>query len=108
MKNLITKFAVCFIALSTAATAYAGKITVKGSDTMVILGQKWAEVYRQKNPVTEIQVNGGGTGTGLAALINKSTDIANASRPMKAKEQGDFVKTYNTRPREYKVALDGL
>lgn len=108
MKKLITQLVVCAIAIGTVATAYAGKITVKGSDTMVILGQKWAEIYMQKSPETKIQVTGGGTGTGLAALINKSTDIANASRAMKAKEQGDFVKTYNGRPREYKVALDGL
>ncbi|MBL9135990.1 MAG: substrate-binding domain-containing protein, partial [Verrucomicrobiales bacterium] len=67
------------LALSALA-ALAGEITVKGSDTMVILGQKWAEVYMQKNPGTKIQVTGGGSGTGFAALQNKQTDIANASR----------------------------
>jgi phosphate transport system substrate-binding protein len=108
MKTIITHIAVCAVVLCAAASAHAGKITVKGSDTMVILGQKWAEVYMQKSSETKIQVTGGGSGVGLAALINKSTDIANASRSMKAKEQADFVKTYNVRPREYKVALDGL
>jgi len=61
--------------------AIAGKnITVKGSDTIVVMGQKWAEVYMQKHPEAAIQVTGGGSGVGIAALINGTTDIANASR----------------------------
>ena len=53
------------LALSGAA-AQAGTITVKGSDTMVILGQRWAEEYMKKNPDTVLQVTGGGSGTGIA------------------------------------------
>ena len=62
-------------------------ITIKGSDTMVILGQRWAENYMEKYPGIIIQVTGGGSGTGIAALINVSTDICQASRPMKERER---------------------
>jgi len=88
--------------------AFAGTITVKGSDTLVILSQKWAETYMSKNPQTKIQVTGGGSGIGFAALQNKSTDIANASRPIKTAERAACIKVFNKSPREYKVALDGL
>ncbi len=89
-------------------SASAGNITAKGSDTMVILAQKWAELYMQKNPDNKIQVTGGGSGTGFAALQNKTTDLANASRPIKPKEVSACIKAFGKRPTEYKVALDGL
>ena len=91
-----------------ATSSFAGTITAKGSDTLVILAQKWAEVYMGKNPDTKIQVTGGGTGTGFAALQNKTTDLCNASRKIKAKEITACVEAFNRRPTEYKVALDGL
>ena len=84
------------------------KITVKGSDTMVILSQKWAEVYMQNNPGATIQVTGGGSGVGIAALINGSTDIANSSRPMKAAEVDKLKQRYNTLGIEIPCAKDGL
>ncbi|MEY4038885.1 MAG: hypothetical protein RIR67_1197 [Bacteroidota bacterium] len=84
------------------------KITVKGSDTMVILSQKWAEVYMQKNPGSTIQVTGGGSGVGIAALINGSTDIANSSRPMKAAEVEKLKNRYNTLGIEIPCAKDGI
>ncbi|MCX6321716.1 MAG: substrate-binding domain-containing protein, partial [Bacteroidia bacterium] len=73
------------IALMTTASGFSqqSKITVKGSDTMVILAQKWAELYMKKNPSATIQVTGGGSGVGITALINGTTDICNSSRPMK-------------------------
>ncbi|HAV61392.1 MAG TPA: phosphate-binding protein [Verrucomicrobiales bacterium] len=86
----------------------AGNITAKGSDTLVTLAQKWAEVYMKKNPDTKIQVTGGGSGTGFAALQNQTTDLANASRPIKPKEVAECIKAFKKRPTEYKVALDGL
>jgi phosphate transport system substrate-binding protein len=95
------------VALLGAASALAD-ITVKGSDTMVILGQKWAEVYMQKNPAVKLQVTGGGSGIGFAALQNKQTDIANASRKIRAKEIETCIKAFGKRPREYAVAKDGL
>lgn len=94
--------------LAGAGSARAGNITVKGSDTLVILAQKWAEVYMQQSPATKIQVTGGGTGTGFAALQNQTTDLCNASRKIRAKEIEACVKAFGKRSTEYKVALDGL
>jgi phosphate transport system substrate-binding protein len=103
MKKLLL-LAVAVLAMSSQA----GNITVKGSDTMVILAQKWAEVYMSKNAGTKIQVTGGGSGTGFAALQNRTTDLANASRKIKPAEIAACVKAFSKRPTEYKVALDGL
>ena len=108
MKRIIKQIAVATVAFATAASAYAGTITAKGSDTLVILAQKWAEVYMAKNPETKIQVTGGGSGTGFAALQNQTTDLANASRKIKLKEIEACVKAFGKRPTEYKVCLDGL
>ena len=83
-------------------------ITVKGSDTMVILGQRWAEVYMKKNPGIRIQVTGGGSGVGIAALINGTTDICEASRPMKDKEKEELKTKRNLPTVEIPVAVDGL
>lgn len=88
--------------------ACAGSLTVTGSDTMVILGQKWAEIYMQKNPGTKIQVSGGGSGVGLAALQKNQTDLANSSRKIRAREIEQCIKAFGKRPREYQVAMDGL
>jgi len=74
---------------------------------MVVLGQKWAEVYMQKNPGVAIQVTGGGSGTGIAALINGTTDLANASRPIKESEVEKAQKA-GYYPEEIKVAMDSL
>ena len=104
MKTII---AIILVA-AAAITAQAQNITVKGSDTMVILGQKWAETYMKGHPGATVQVTGGGSGTGIAALLNGSTDICNASRPMKPSETGDFVKKFKVRPHEYKTCLDAL
>ena len=90
------------------APSSAQNITMKGSDTMVVLAQKWAEGYMQKNSGTKIQVNGGGSGTGFAALQNQQTDLANASRKIKGKEIEACFKAFGKRPAEYKVAVDGL
>jgi phosphate transport system substrate-binding protein len=98
--------------LSVAAIAAIGlggkAITIKGSDTMVILGQRWAEAYMQKNPGAVIQVTGGGSGTGIAALINGTTDICQASRPMKPAERNKLKERYFTLGTEIAVAKDGL
>jgi phosphate transport system substrate-binding protein len=84
------------------------KITVKGSDTMVILAQKWAEVYMSKNPSTSIQVTGGGSGVGISALINGSTEIANSSRPIKPSEVEKIKARYGTLGVEIPCAKDGI
>lgn len=83
-------------------------ITIKGSDTMVILGQRFAEEYMKNNPGVVIQVNGGGSGTGIAALINGTVDLAQSSRPMKDGEKADVEKRRSAKLNETPVALDAL
>jgi phosphate transport system substrate-binding protein len=88
--------------------AEAGTITVKGSDTMVLLGQRWAEEYMKKSPETTVQVTGGGSGTGISALINGTTDVCQASRGMKDAEKEKLRDRYATTGTEITVARDGL
>ena len=83
-------------------------ITIKGSDTMVILGQRFAEEYMKANPGTVVQVNGGGSGTGIAALINGTVDLAQSSRPMKEKEKQQAEQNRGAKLHETPVALDAL
>lgn len=105
----IKSIAVLAAALALANSSQAqNKITVKGSDTLVVLAQKWAETYMGKNAETKIQVTGGGTGTGFAAMQNKTTDLCNASRKIKPAEITTCIKAFGKRPTEYKVCLDGL
>jgi phosphate transport system substrate-binding protein len=95
--------------VTLAATVQAGTITVKGSDTLVILAQKWAEVYMNDHKDVKIQVSGGGSGIGFAALQNKTTDLCDASRKIKAAEIAKCRMVFDNKlPTEYKVALDGL
>jgi phosphate transport system substrate-binding protein len=75
---------------------------------MVILCQRWAEVYMHHNSAIDVQVTGGGSGTGIAALINGGTDICAASRPMKDKEKQQVKAKHNQDSVETAVALDGL
>jgi phosphate transport system substrate-binding protein len=106
MSRLLNLFA-AFLLL-TPALSGAEKITVKGSDTMVILAQRWAERYMTAHPDVTIQVTGGGSGTGISALINGTTDICNSSRPMKNSERDKLKQRYGTRGVEIKCAQDGL
>ena len=87
---------------------YAAKITVKGSDTMVILAQRWAEEYMKQSSDAKIQVTGGGSGTGIAALINGTTDIANSSREIKPSEIKQAQDETGKMPFQFKVAMDAL
>ncbi|HEY51875.1 MAG TPA: phosphate ABC transporter substrate-binding protein [Caldilineae bacterium] len=79
----------------------------KGSDTLVNLALAWAEAYREVDPSVSIAVTGGGSGTGIAALINGTVDIANASRKMKEKEIA-AAQENGIDPIEYTVAIDAL
>jgi len=85
----------------------ASTITIKGSDTLVRLGQRWAEEYMKLNEGVVIQVSGGGSGTGIAALLNGATDICESSRDMKGKEH-DLAKEKGLNPYRVSVALDGI
>jgi phosphate transport system substrate-binding protein len=91
-----------------AATVESTTLSVKGSDTMVILGQRWAETYMKSNPGVTVQITGGGSGTGIAALINGTTDICQSSRPMKDKEKEEVLAKRGAPAVETKVALDAL
>ncbi len=84
--GLIATALTAFVLFASTANAQ-GTIQVKGSDSEVNLVQRLAEVFMQKNPDVNISVTGGGSGTGIAALINKQTDIANSSRELNAKEE---------------------
>ena len=105
MKKLMLVLLVAVFAFGFAADTV---ITVKGSDTMVILAQRWAEVYMSKKSDATIQVTGGGSGVGIAALINGTTDLCNSSRPMKPSEREKLKQRYNSLGVEIKVAKDGL
>ena len=83
-------------------------ISIKGSDTMVLLGQRWAERYMAQHPGAVIQITGGGSGTGIAALINGTTDICQSSRPIKEKERAQMQEKFGAPPHEIVVAKDGL
>ncbi len=90
-----------------APAAADSTITVKGSDTMVILGQRWAEEYMKARKDVTIQVTGGGSGTGIAALINGTTTLANSSRPIKPEEK-EAAKKNGIDVIEIKTAMDAL
>lgn len=78
-----------------------------GSDTLVNLALSWAEVYMQLHPGIRISVTGGGSGTGIAALINGTADIANASREMKP-EEITAAEAKGIMPVEFAVARDAI
>lgn len=104
------------LALSTlAGCAPKGKgghartvIQNKGSDTMVNIAQAWAEEYKKVRPDVELEVSGGGSGVGIAALTKGAVDIANASRNMKPKEKEEAVTNTGKTPYELVVGFDAL
>ncbi len=79
----------------------------KGSDTLVNVAQAWAEAYREVNPDVAVAVSGGGSGTGISAMINGTVDLANASRKMKDKEIA-AAKANGISPVEHTVGFDAL
>jgi phosphate transport system substrate-binding protein len=79
----------------------------KGSDTMVNLALAWAERYQSEHPDVSLSVTGGGSGTGIAALLNKTVDIANASRAMTTDEEKQ-AKANGIQPVEFVVSRDAI
>jgi len=79
----------------------------KGSDTLVNVAQAWASAYGKVKPDVAVAVSGGGSGTGISALINGTVDIANASRKMKPKEV-ELARSHGIEPKEYVVGYDAL
>ena len=109
--NRILRIAVMSLLLAafTAGVGQAARgITIQGSDTMVILAQRWAESYMGGHPGAVVQVTGGGSGTGIAALINGTTDICMSSRAMKDDEKRKLRDRFQTMGTEIPVAKDGL
>jgi phosphate transport system substrate-binding protein len=96
----------CFFLFAHSVPA-ADMIQVKGSDSEVNLVQRLAEVFMQKNPGANIAVTGGGSGTGIAALINKTTDIANSSRDLEPKEE-EAAKKAGVNPFRVVFATDAV
>lgn len=82
-------------------------IQIKGSDTMVNLGQAWAEEFNRLHPDVNVAVTGGGSGTGISALINGTCDIAECSRPIEPKEI-EQARARGIEPTEAIVGLDGI
>ena len=93
--------------VSLPAAAERTLIQNKGSDTLVNVAQAWAEAYREVKPDVAVAVSGGGSGTGIAAMINGTVDIANASRKMKDKEIAK-AKAAGHNPVEHVVGYDAL
>jgi phosphate transport system substrate-binding protein len=104
--NAITLTVSILFLAATPATART-VIQNKGSDTLVNVAQAWAEAYREVDADVAVAVSGGGSGTGIAAMINGTVDIANASRKMKTKEL-ERAKTSGQDPVEHIVGYDAL
>jgi phosphate transport system substrate-binding protein len=107
--RIMKKLAVVLLLAAMAASAAyaAGTVKVAGSTTVLPLSQAWAEAYMAKRPDVSISVSGGGSGVGIASLLNGSCDIANASRGATPKEY-DAAKVRNSKLVEIKLAKDGL
>ena len=91
----------------SAQAQAARTIQNTGSDTLVNLALAWAEQYAEIHPEVRVSVTGGGSGTGIAGLINKTVDLANASRAMK-KEEIESAKKNGVDPVEHTVARDAI
>ena len=107
---VLWSFLAAFIAatgLAAPAGAQSKSIQIKGSDTMVNLGQAWAEAFMKANPKVSVAVTGGGSGTGIAALLSNTCDIAELSRELKPEEIA-MAKSKGFDPKQIIVALDGL
>ncbi len=104
----ITATAVLFsIALSTSAYAAGNSLTIKGSTTVLPIAQAAAEEFMDKNPGINISVQGGGSGVGIASLLDKTTDIADSSRNIKNEEKTK-AKGSGVNPYENIIAMDGI
>lgn len=103
LKWLVVSLVVCAISCGKKDTS----LKIAGSDTMVQLGQMLAKAFMEANPDKKISVQGGGSGTGIASLLNGATDIASSSREMKSKEW-ELAKSKGLNIKEYVIGLDAL
>jgi phosphate transport system substrate-binding protein len=104
-KRLIMGFVVSLFAAGTLFAAES--IVIKGSTTVLPIAQSALEVYMKKNPGVQISLSGGGSGEGIKALLDKTTDIANSSREIK-KEEVTLAETNGVKPVAHVVAYDAI
>ena len=90
-----------------AGAAFAENIVIKGSTTVLPIAQATLEAYMKANPGAKISLSGGGSGEGIKALIDGSTDIANSSREIKSAEV-ELAKSKGVEPKEIAVAIDAI
>jgi phosphate transport system substrate-binding protein len=107
IKTIILSILVSASVLATIPAQSRTVIQNKGSDTLVNVAQAWAEEYQNVSTEVAIAVSGGGSGTGIAAMINGTVDIANASRQMKDKEI-KMAREHGQNPVEHVVGYDAL
>lgn len=100
-------FVLIFLASPAVGAERRKSIQIKGSDTMVNLGQAWAEAFNKAHPDVNVAVTGGGSGTGLTALISGTCDIAQSSRSIEEKEV-KRAEAKGIKPNQETVALDGI
>jgi phosphate transport system substrate-binding protein len=108
MRIIFTTLVAIAFVMGSAFPAWAdNKLTIQGSDTLLEMVTAEAAAYMEKTPGAVIQVTGGGSGTGIASLINGNVDVANASRAMKKKEK-KIIEGKGGKVFEVAVALDGI
>ena len=100
----------CRESTSDSVSAAGAKQTIAnaGSDTMLQLAMAWSEAYKKSQPNVNVEVNGGGSGVGIAGLINGSVDLANSSRAFEDRESADLVAKQSKQPKEFMVGYDAL
>ena len=107
MNSTLVRVVVLTLAMAPLAAGARTVIQNKGSDTLVNVAQAWAEHYRSVAPDVAVAVTGGGSGTGIAAMINGTVDLANASREMKQREV-ELARSRGQNPVEHIVGYDAL
>ncbi|HPN88503.1 MAG TPA: substrate-binding domain-containing protein, partial [Candidatus Omnitrophota bacterium] len=106
--RLINKlFFVVLLIFGLAVPSFADKIVVAGSTTVLPISQKAAEEFMNNNSKANISVRGGGSGVGIACLIDGSCDIGQSSRPIKESELDKAVSNGRT-PKAHVIAMDGI
>jgi phosphate transport system substrate-binding protein len=107
MKKLIIGLTAGVFALGFAVPCFAAKIVVEGSTTVLPIAQKAAEVFMMRNVNADISVRGGGSGVGIASLLDGNCDIANSSRPIKDTEL-EKAATNGKDVKAHVIAMDGI
>jgi phosphate transport system substrate-binding protein len=107
MKKVLSVLSLCLVLMIFAGAAFAGDLVIKGSTTVLPIAQAAAEKYMEANPDSKLTVSGGGSGNGIKALIDGSTDIADSSRFIKDQEvKAAYEK--GVYPVPFGVAMDAL